>query len=166
MNKGEATSDPKGNYFHRYINYAISLLENYDGKEPFHLYLKKYFSINKKHGSRDRKIISSLCYNYFRLGLGVSPDISIEEKLLLGTFLLENKSSLLLQNLKPDWNEKIHLSLSEKIGIVKNIFDPENIFPFNDELSDQMNIESFNLSFLTQPKLFVRIRPGLAKSGF
>ena len=99
----------KGNHFHRYLNYAITILEKYNGSEPFHLYLKKYFSVNKKHGSRDRKQITSLCYNYFRIGLGVSPTIDISEKLFLATFLVEKKSSPLLENLKPEWNEQIHL---------------------------------------------------------
>ncbi|MDE3183573.1 MAG: Fmu (Sun) domain-containing protein [Bacteroidota bacterium] len=166
MQSGEVPSHTNGNYFHRYLNYAVSLLDNYHGNEPFHLYLKKYFSVNKKHGSKDRKIISSLCYDFFRLGFGVSSVISIEEKLLLATFLIENNSSFILQKLKPDWNEKIQLSLSEKIKTVKNIFTAANIFPFNNELSDEINIDQFNLSFLTQPKLFIRIRPGQQKLVF
>lgn len=166
MNNGEVSSDRNGNYFHRYLNYAVSLLDNYRVKEPFHLYLKKYFSANKKHGSSDRKQISSLCYNYFRLGFGVSPVISIEEKLLLATFLIENKSSAILQNLKPEWSEKIHLSLSEKIETVKNIFTVENVFSFNSELSNEISIDLFNLSFLKQPKLYIRIRPGRQKLVF
>lgn len=166
MNNGDTSSVTKGNHVHRYLNYAFSLLDNYHGNEPFHLYLKKYFSANKKHGSRDRKQISSLCYHYFRLGFGVSPTLDVTEKLLLATFLLEKKSSAILGNLKPEWNEKIHLNLSEKIKIVKNIFTAENIFPFNSELSDEINTDQFSLSFLRQPKLFIRIRPGQQKLVF
>lgn len=157
---GEISSIEKGNHFHRYLGYAISLIENYNGKEPFHLYLKKYFSLNKKHGSRDRKIISSICYGYFRLGFGVSFQLTSEEKLLLGIFLTENRSNILLQQFKPDWNQKIAEDLNSKIEFVKRIFDPIKIFPFSDELSREIEREKFNLSFLIQPKLFVRIRPG------
>jgi len=160
MNNGEPSSETKGNHFHRYLDYGALLLEKYDGKEPFHLYLKKYFSSNKKHGSKDRKIISSLCYDYFRLGFGVSADLGLTEKFLLGTFLVENNSSKLLEKLKPEWNEKIYMNHPEKLKIVKNVFTAENIFPFNDEMSEEINRDKFNLSFLTQPKLFVRIRPG------
>ncbi len=166
MNSGETSFVAKGNHFHRYLNYAISLLKNYDGKEPFHLYLKKYFSANKKHGSKDRKQIASLCYHYFRLGVGVSSVVDITEKLLLATFLFENKPSAILQNIKPGWNEKIHLNLFEKMAIVKNIFSAENIFPFNNELGEGITIDQFNLSFLIQPKLFIRIRPGRQKTVF
>lgn len=164
--KGESSSAEKGNHFHRYLNYASSLLENYKGSEPFHLYLKKYFSANKKHGSKDRKTITSLCYNYFRLGFAVSADLAISEKFLLGIFLLQNNPSKLLEKLKPEWNEKINLKLSDKLEIVKNLFSAENLFPFNNELSNEININQFNLSFLSQPKLYIRIRPGRQKLVF
>jgi 16S rRNA (cytosine967-C5)-methyltransferase len=160
MNPGENTSINKGNHFHRYLQYASSLLSNYKGTEPFHLYLKKYFSSNKKHGSRDRKQITGLCYNYFRLGMGVSNEMNKEDKLILSTFLLENKSSALLNSLKPEWNDRIHLSLSDKLKMVKDVFNANEIFPFRNELSIEIDFYSFNLSFFTQPKLYIRIRPG------
>jgi 16S rRNA (cytosine967-C5)-methyltransferase len=47
---------------------AENLLDNYQGQEPLANYLKKYFSANKKHGSRDRKSISAFCYAHFRDG--------------------------------------------------------------------------------------------------
>lgn len=160
MNPGENTSINRGNHFHRYLQYASSLLSNYKGKEPFHLYLKKYFSSNKKHGSRDRKQITGLCYNYFRLGMGVSNEMNKEDKLILSTFLLENISSALLNSLKPEWNDRIHLSLADKLKVVKDVFNVDEIFPFEDELSTEINSNPFHLSFLTQPRLYIRIRPG------
>jgi len=158
MNKSEQAVQKS--YVHRYLDYAQTLLENYNGKEPFHLYLKKYFSLNKKHGSKDRRIISSLCYDYFRLGVSVSFEISVTEKLLLATFLMEHKPSKILKELKPSWNEIIENPLQEKISLVKDFFDLPNIFPFKHELSDDIDVALFNLSFLIQPKLFIRIRPG------
>ena len=161
MDKGEP--GVQKSYVHRYLTYAKSLLDNYHGKEPFHLYLKKYFSANKKHGSRDRKIISSLCYDYFRLGFGVSPAMESNEKLLLAIFLVEQKQSKILEELNPAWNEMIEEKILAKIGSVKNVFNPLGIFPFKDELSAEINAELFNLSFLIQPKLFIRIRPAKEK---
>jgi 16S rRNA (cytosine967-C5)-methyltransferase len=160
MKTGELSCENKGNHFHWYLNYAIAILTKYDGTEPFHLYLKKYFSSNKKHGSKDRKQITSLCYNYFRVGIAVSSSIDISEKLLLATFLIEKKSSPLLEKLKPEWNEKIHLNISLKIEMVKDLFSVKKIFPYPDEISKQINFEDFCLAFLIQPKLFIRLRPG------
>ncbi|MDQ2718866.1 MAG: Fmu (Sun) domain-containing protein [Bacteroidota bacterium] len=160
MNTYENSSIKKGNHFHRYSEYATGLISKYNGNEPFHLYLKKYFSFNKKHGSKDRKLITSLCYNYFRLGFGVSKNIEITEKIVFATFLIEKNPSLFLESLRPEWNKKIHLSISEKLEMSKNIFDVEKIFPLKDELSDEIAFEKFSLAFLIQPKLFIRIRPG------
>jgi 16S rRNA (cytosine967-C5)-methyltransferase len=163
MNAGEISSQ---NYFHRHINYAISILQNYNGREPFHLYLKKYFSQNKKHGSKDRKQIAALCYHYFRVGMAVSSLVSIDEKLLLATFLIEKEPSSILEKLKPEWNEKITLDLQQKIEMVKDFFLLEKLFPFKNELSDEISFHQFSLSFLIQPKLFFRIRPGFQKQVF
>ncbi|MGN6533693.1 MAG: Fmu (Sun) domain-containing protein [Ginsengibacter sp.] len=160
MKSGELSSNNNGTHFHRYLNYAIAILEKYNGTEPFHLYLKKYFSANKKHGSKDRKQITSLCYDYFRIAFAVSSEISIHEKLLLATFLIERKPSALLEKLKPEWNDQIDLDISSKIELVKGFFSEEKLFPFTDELSDEIDRHKFSLSFLIQPKLFIRIRPG------
>ena len=160
MKNGEASSYNNGTHVHRYLNYAKSILNEYNGAEPFHLYLKKYFSANKKHGSKDRKQITSLCYDYFRVGFGVSSEISIDEKLLLATFLVEKKPSVFLGKLGPHWNDQIDLDISSKIEMVKEKFSIEKIFPCREEVSNQINIEDFCLSFLIQPKLFIRIRPG------
>lgn len=166
MQNGEPFSENKGNHFHRYLNYAIAILAKYNGTEPFHLYLKKYFSHNKKHGSKDRKQITSICYNYFRLGIAVNPSLGISEKLLLATFLLEKHSSPLLEKIKPEWNEHIHLDLSLKIKMVKAVFSLEKIFPYPGEISKQLNFEDFCFAFLIQPKLFIRIRPGYKNTVF
>ena len=92
--------------FNSHLNSAVTILRSYNGNEPFHLFIKKYFSANKKYGSKDRKQITSLCYNYFRLG-NAAANISLEDKILLGTFLCENKKSEFLKSIKPDWNNLI-----------------------------------------------------------
>jgi len=45
---------------------ANKLIAAYHGEEPLANYLKKYFAANKKHGSKDRKNISALCFVHFR----------------------------------------------------------------------------------------------------
>lgn len=160
MNTNEHLPGENSHYSQRYLQFAASLITRYHSQEPFHVYLKKYFASNKKHGSRDRKQIASLCYNYFRLGDAVSKDVSVEERILLGIFLIENKSSPLLQQLKPEWNKAIHLPIYEKTDLVKSVFTIDKIFPFKDKLSEKINFQNFNTSFLSQPKLYIRIRPG------
>ena len=160
MSRNATLSANEQNHFRRYLGYASSILTAYNGAEPFHLYLKKYFSVHKKHGSRDRKYITSLCYNFFRLGFGAADNSGIEDKLLLATFLLENKPSSLLQSLSPDWDEKIHLSLHEKLLITEEFFNINKLFLLQSELSPEVDPVQFSESFLKQPKLYIRIRPG------
>lgn len=52
---------------------ANKILAAYHGEEPLANYLKKYFAANKKHGSKDRKNISALCYTHFRTEVKVFP---------------------------------------------------------------------------------------------
>lgn len=145
--------------FQSYLNSTVTILRSYNGNEPFHLYVKKYFSANKKFGSRDRKQITSLCYNYFRLGNAVK-NIPIEERIVLATFLCENRSTEFLEVIKPEWNDVIELSLKEKFSVVSLQFSIQNIFPYKYELSEGIDAEKFNASFLIQPDLFLRVRPG------
>ena len=145
------------------MNVAKNLLVDYKAVEPLNLYLRNYFRQNKKHGSKDRKLISALCYNYFRLGFAIK-NIPVEERILIGFFLCENNPSGFLQALKPEWNNLVNRSIKEKLAIGNWQLTINNIFPFSDELSDEIDSEKFAISFLSQPKLFIRIRPGYDKA--
>src|SRR6476620_5776341 len=100
-----------------YLNSAVQILSAYNGEEPFASYLKKYFGQNKKHGSRDRKQISHLCYCYFRLGKALL-NIPLEERIVVGLFLCSAEPNEILEQLKPGWNKKIDLSIREKLSMV------------------------------------------------
>jgi 16S rRNA (cytosine967-C5)-methyltransferase len=144
-----------------YLNSAQEILSKYKGEEPFNSFLKKYFSLNKKFGSRDRKQIAHLCYCFFRLGKSLM-DISIERKLSLGFFLCDKEKSLLLQKLEPQLNEEVGNSLDDKILKLTQAynFKEEDIFPFYEELSGEIEHKDFFRSFLIQPAVYLRIRPG------
>ena len=111
----------KNNYklsrYHSYINSAKKILGLYKGEEPFSSFLKKYFSENKKYGSKDRKQISHLCYCFFRLGKAIM-NLTTEEKLLIALYLCSEQSNEILASLKPEWNEKCDLPLSKKLLII------------------------------------------------
>lgn len=144
-----------------HLNTALQIIDAYKGAEPFSLFIKKKLSAQKKYGSRDRRSIASLCYDYFRLGHAAG-SMSAEERMLAGVFVCENSSSEFLQNLRPDWNAAIGYSLTEKAALIEKGFSSANIFPWKEQLSREMDHELFCLSFLQQPSLFIRIRPGHA----
>ncbi|MEO7048487.1 MAG: Fmu (Sun) domain-containing protein [Ferruginibacter sp.] len=142
--------------FHSHLASAVKIIEAYKGEEPFVHAIKKYFSANKKYGSKDRKTISSLCYNYFRAALALK-DKTVEEKILLSLFLCEHTSSELLNTFHPELNEQIATSTQAKFALLQ--LNEDDLFPFAKKLSAEVNAKIFATSFLQQPYLFIRIRP-------
>lgn len=145
--------------FHSYINSVKEILLNYAGEEPFGSFIKKFFAANKKYGSRDRKQISHLCYCYFRLGQEV-PKMPVEERILLALFLCSDKQDEILAALKPEWNEKFDYSFEDKCKVAGISLQPADLFPWVAELSQGIDPKDFVSSFLVQPDLFLRVRPG------
>ncbi len=152
--------------YHSYLNSAVAILSLYKGQEPFSNFIKKYFSQHKKFGSKDRRQVSHLCYCYFRLGKAVV-DVPVEERVLIALFLCSYQPNEILSALKPEWNGKTSLPLSEKLSIINpsagrtgySLLITE-IFPWQNELSEGIDKEAFSLSHLEQPDLFLRLRPG------
>lgn len=143
---------------HSYLNSAVTIIDEYGGEEPFASFLKKFFGRNKRFGSRDRKQIAHLCYCFFRLGKSFG-QISPQERILTGLFLCSNEPNDVLQELKPQWNQKVKQSLNEKyvmLGPGNSIF---NVFPWKEELSEGVHHEEYCKSFFFQPDVFLRLRP-------
>lgn len=145
-------------YYLSHINTAKKIIEGYKGEKPLSAYLKFFFAAAKKYGAKDRKQIAAFCYNYFRLGKAVQ-NVGIEEGILLSVFLCNPFSfRSMISLLKPEWEAYINLPVSDKISFLR--FPIEKIFPWHEELSEAVDATAFALSFLHQPNLFIRIRPG------
>lgn len=143
--------------YYSYLNTASTVLSSYQGTEPFALFIKKFFTQHKKYGSKDRKAIADLCYAFFRLGKAAD-DKDISQRILVSKFLNANASSTFIDELKPEWKELLSLSLEEKIKSLN--VSVKDIFPLENELSTGIEYDRFCKSFLFQPDLFLRIRPG------
>jgi 16S rRNA (cytosine967-C5)-methyltransferase len=142
-----------------HLNTAVQLLGLYKGREPFGIFIKNFFSQHKKYGSKDRKQISQLCYSYFRLGKSLL-DLPVEERVLTGLFLCTDKPHDLLEAMRPEWNVMISSTVNEKCKKLAIDLSSLTIFPSQDEISEGIDADLFNRSFLIQPDLFIRIRPG------
>ncbi len=143
-----------------YLKSATTIIDDYDGDAPLSFFLKNFFRLHKQMGSRDRKAVSALVYHYFRLGHTLM-DISKEEKIFAGLFLCGDQYSPLLEYFRPDLNEQAEQSLEERLQVVRHKFPGfrlQDIFPWKEELSAGTDHEKFCLSFLRQPKLFIRTR--------
>ena len=144
---------------HSYLNTAKLILENYDGSIPLSAWLKNFYSSNKKYGSKDRKIISELCFSYFRKG-GLFQLWTIEEQLVTALFLTSTSQNIIINELRPEWVDLLNIDVKEKLSIVCPDCSINSILPFNKKLSKEIEVEKFNESFLIQPDVFIRIRPG------
>jgi len=125
------------------LRYAVRIVQEYDGRSPLSLWLKDFFRANKQMGSRDRKTVSSLVYGYFRLGH--TPFSDPMERMLSALFAGGQLKEII-----------DHYRLLHPVPP----FSADHIFPWNDLLSEGIDAEAFAISFLTQPDLFLRIRPG------
>jgi 16S rRNA (cytosine967-C5)-methyltransferase len=150
--------------FDNQLRHATRIIETYQGDQPLHVWLKDFFRANKQMGSRDRKTLSDLVYSFYRLGHSLNKT-PIPDRLLAGLFICVDKYSELLEHFHPDWDEKISLPIRDKIAFFQTQvagadFHVTDIFPWKDELAETIDHETFCLSFLRQPDLFIRIRPG------
>ena len=145
------------------LNYYLSvsqiLVKDYNGLVPFSRILKKYFLHNKKHGSRDRKIISDLCFSYFRLGRAL-PTLSFDTRIKVALFLCKTNSKgydeLFEDEYLNNWSidNKIRLLFIEKKFSDFKLYD---VFPLIEQINFS-NKNDFVQNHFYQPYLFIRIR--------
>lgn len=126
------------------LRYATSIIEKYDGRSPLAVWLKEFFRSHKQMGSRDRKTVSEMVYGYYRLGHNEFS--SVQERLMAFIHISENLPEV----------KEYFISGGHKVEKI----DPEKIFPFKELLSAGIDEKAFSRSFLVQPDLFVRVRPG------
>jgi len=144
-----------------YLQSAAVILQSYDGSIPFSSWLKSYFREHKKFGSKDRKMIADLCFCFYRLG-GLLANETIEKRLLVGQFLCHSQSPF-LEEFQQDWLTSTDAPIERKVKAIDGA-DLSSIFPFTQALSKEIDGDSFAASHLTQPDLFLRLRPGQEKN--
>jgi 16S rRNA (cytosine967-C5)-methyltransferase len=130
-----------------HLNTALQILQQYDGQQPFVYFIKKFFSADKKYGSKDRRNISQLCYAYFRLGKALL-HLPMEERILVGLHACSPAAEELREHLQP----------AQPVAIPVT-----DIFPWQEALSEGIDYQAFCFYFLVQPDLFLRLRPGAAQ---
>lgn len=142
-----------------YLNTAAGIVDEYDGSLPLHHYLKHFFKARPHMGSRDRRRIQQLVYQFFRLGKW-QHQLDVKERMLFGAFLCEQAPDALLDFFKPEWNERIAGTVTDKLQFLGLTWDAAAAFPFLAHLSGGIEPEAFTLSYLRQPRLYIRARPG------
>ena len=120
---------------------AHKLIAAYHGEEPLANYLKKYFAANKKHGSKDRKNISTLCYAHYRNSINKFPlEDKISDQIEKEDFMQSHKvQPLLFIRVRPWQKEKVMQKLKEANIEYNEVF--ENAFAFVNTTSLQNILE-------------------------
>ncbi len=143
--------------YYNHLTAAERIITQNDGKETLPYVLKKYFAANKKHGSNDRRQISALCYAYYRAALALK-SANLQQQIIHAFFLTEKYKNPVLEELAPELNEAVEKPLPEKMELCG--ITTHDIFPFRDQLGALPDTAAFYRSFLQQPPLFLRCRPG------
>jgi 16S rRNA (cytosine967-C5)-methyltransferase len=142
-----------------YLATAENIITTYDGSLPLHHFLKAFFKERPFMGSRDRRAVSQLVYQYYRLG-GLAKDLTVKERICLGVFLCEEISSPFLQAIAPELDARVGESLEQKLATIQTASLSSDIFPFTAQLSPDIDAVKFAQSFFIQPDLFIRTRKG------
>src|SRR5437660_1424591 len=107
----------------RQFTAIVDLIKSYKNQQPLHRFLQHYFRSHRQMGSKDRKLFSTWIYNYYRLGKSL-PDQTIEIKLTLANFLLQqNQSELLkyaLDNLPELTIDDVLKSMQDKLILISH----------------------------------------------
>ena len=159
-------SESPNRHIFAHLRSAEQILSHYPGEEPFPLYLRAFFRSNPKFGSRDRRVVSGLCYDSFRIGRTLT-DAPLRERILAGHFLCAPDPAGLIELERPDWLPFIGQSLDARLERLSSAFpgfDPDDIFPLADELSADIDRNAFIRTHLIQPDLFIRLRPKNAQA--
>ncbi len=142
---------------HSHIATSISIIRAVNTKLPLAIQLKTFFAKQKKYGSKDRKQIATLCYNYYRIGNFYNSPLH-EQQIIDAAFLCSTSTTKFLEVVNPNYNEVVTSPLHQKmvyIGLKNGI-----IFLHKNLLSTCIDKGDFEQFFITQPFTFLRIRLG------
>lgn len=142
---------------HSHLASAEKILTTLKPGEPLMHHLKRFFAADKKFGSKDRRSITQLCYQYFRVGRAMK-GLPVAEKIINSAFLSTHPDADFINAVAPERINSINKSTEQKLALLK--ISSDEIFPFADETSKELDSTLFINSFLLQPKVFLRLRPG------
>ncbi|GAA4089262.1 RsmB/NOP family class I SAM-dependent RNA methyltransferase [Mucilaginibacter panaciglaebae] len=138
------------------------ILAGYPAETPLSKFLPGFYRQNKQMGSSDRKVANRLVYNYFRLGKALA-NRPADERLLVAEFLCNTQTNSFLHHFKPDWAACVAFDIEEKIDLIKKTyadFKLDDVFPWADRISGDIDKQAFLKSFFVQPDLFIHVHNG------
>ncbi|MBC7399278.1 MAG: RsmB/NOP family class I SAM-dependent RNA methyltransferase [Mucilaginibacter sp.] len=138
------------------------ILGEYPAETPLGKFLPGFYRQNKQMGSSDRRVANRLIYNYFRLGKALW-NTPTEDRLMVAEFLCNTQVNSFLQHFKPDWAACVGFTIDEKIDLVTKThpdFKLDDVFPWINQASPNIDKTAFLKSFFVQPDLFIHVHNG------
>ncbi len=127
--------------------HITAIIEQYAGELPLTHYLRGYFKRFPVLGSRDRRMLSTLAYCWYRAAKGVAG----------GGYTREQQLGLCLR-LCGAWDERFARMFAD-VDIPDDVtIDVQRLFPDGVALSGGITREEWLTSMLRQPDLFIRVR--------
>lgn len=143
------------------IRMVERLLQAYEQQRtvPLARFLTGFYKRNRQMGGNDRRSVSRLAYQYFRIG-NAARQAELPTQLAIAAFLCNGDSGF-VQIVLPELYPAIGLPTDEKLALLEQLVDfrLENVFPFHAHLSAGVDRQRFVKSFWVQPDLFIRLRP-------
>ena len=144
-------------FIEQHIVQVEIIFEAYQGNEPLHLFLKKYFKKQKKFGSRDRRNISEYLYGVFRMGRE-NRHLSVRERVYIYLLLKGELDKPFFQEHFPELVDYYEKSLEEKLNLLTEVYQLRPTFRTQEEISEEINALNYRNSFYQEPHVFIRIR--------
>lgn len=123
---------------------------------PLAVVLKNTFAQNKKFGSKDRKYIAQLCYDYYRFAVLMDEKTDLEQKIIKAHYLSEQANFAILETLAPPLANSFENSFAEKCSTLAL---NNSQWPFTFIALISFTAINWPICFNKQPRLFIRIRP-------
>ena len=149
-------------FFNRHVDFALTCLDKHESGKPFHPTLHQYFKSNRQFGSRDRKTIKNLCYNWFRLGYSFGKLSRKDQMVLSNLCITESVPEWMLGLfdvfvLPPSW---IEWSLQNRLEFLEKHLEwnTNEVFPEMDKMSSEVNKEVFIPHLFKQPLVWFRCK--------
>jgi 16S rRNA (cytosine967-C5)-methyltransferase len=148
--------------FNRHVDFAQTCLSLSHKGKPFHPTLHQYFKENKQFGSRDRRTIRALCYNWFRIGFSFSR-LSKRDQIVLGYLTIESVNQDWMLTvfekflLPPAW---IEWDLKLRLDFISDPLEWEmtSSFPVLSAISNSVSADKFLEHQLKQPLVWFRCK--------
>lgn len=143
------------------IRQCLMWISDYKGEEPLSSYLKKQFQLNKKMGSRDRRTLSDLMYQYFRLG-DVLKDEPVDKRIVIAQYLFNPEEESLHEFITTQTGiTEFPDSFSKRFEELQKHFPKaqlEDLFPFKKDLTKGLVTKDFLLGIAKKPLVWLRVR--------